>query len=291
MAIDWRSLPSLSSLRAFAAVAELGGFSQAARVLNVTHAAVSQQVRGLEQALDTALVARDGRGMALTAEGQQLAQALLDGFATVAAGVDTLRAGGSDRPVRITLTASFATQWLMPRLKEFWDLYPDIALSLHPDARVVDLRRDGMDLGIRYGNGDWQGVTARFLAPARMAVAASPDLLAERTTLSAAEMQEMEWILARDWPEQENYLKSLGLRPEALSRTDFVNEELSLAAARQGLGLVVESLALLEGDLEEGRLVLLHDSKDKLPAYFIVTQPGPQRAATRAFLKWLEQAA
>lgn len=291
MAIDWRSLPSLSSLRAFAAVAELGGFSQAARVLNVTHAAVSQQVRGLEQALDTALVARDGRGMALTAEGQQLAQALLDGFATVAAGVDTLRAGGSDRPVRITLTASFATQWLMPRLKEFWDLYPDIALSLHPDARVVDLRRDGMDLGIRYGNGDWQGVTARFLAPARMAVAASPDLLAGRTTLSAAEMQEMEWILARDWPEQENYLKSLGLRPEALSRTDFVNEELSLAAARQGLGLVVESLALLEGDLEEGRLVLLHDSKDKLPAYFIVTQPGPQRAATRAFLKWLEQAA
>lgn len=291
MAVDWRSLPSLSSLRAFAAVAELGGFSQAARVLNVTHAAVSQQVRGLEQALDTALVARDGRGMALTAEGQQLAQALLDGFATVAAGVDTLRAGGSDRPVRITLTASFATQWLMPRLKEFWDLYPDIALSLHPDARVVDLRRDGMDLGIRYGNGDWQGVTARFLAPARMAVAASPDLLAGRTTLSAAEMQEMEWILARDWPEQENYLKSLGLRPEALSRTDFVNEELSLAAARQGLGLVVESLALLEGDLEEGRLVLLHDSKDKLPAYFIVTQPGPQRAATRAFLKWLEQAA
>lgn len=291
MAVDWRSLPSLSSLRAFAAVAELGGFSQAARVLNVTHAAVSQQVRGLEQALDTALVARDGRGMALTAEGQQLAQALLDGFATVAAGVDTLRAGGSDRPVRITLTASFATQWLMPRLKEFWDLYPDIALSLHPDARVVDLRRDGMDLGIRYGNGDWQGVTARFLAPARMAVAASPNLLAGRTTLSAAEMQEMEWILARDWPEQENYLKSLGLRPEALSRTDFVNEELSLAAARQGLGLVVESLALLEGDLEEGRLVLLHDSKDKLPAYFIVTQPGPQRAATRAFLKWLEQAA
>ena len=291
MTIDWRSLPPLSSLRAFAAVAELGGFSQAARVLNVTHAAVAQQVRALEQALDTPLVTRDGRGMALSAEGQQLAQALLDGFGTVAAGIGALRANGSDRPVRITLTASFATQWLMPRLKEFWDLHPDIALSLHPDARVVDLRRDGMDLGIRYGNGDWPGVTSRFLAPARMAIAAAPDLLAGRTALSEAEMQGMEWILARDWPEQENYLKSLGLAPEALSRTDFVNEELSLAAARQGLGLVVESLALMEDDLEEGRLVLLHDSKDKLPAYFIVTQPGPQRAATRAFLKWLEKAA
>lgn len=291
MSTDWRSLPPLSSLRAFSAVAELGGFSQAARALNVTHAAVAQQVRALEQMLDTPLVARDGRGMALTAEGQQLAQTLGDGFGTIAAGVAALRAGGADRPVRITLTASFATQWLMPRLKEFWDIHPDIALSLHPDPRVLDLRRDGMDLGIRYGNGDWPGVTARFLAPARMAVAAAPDLLEGRASLTLDEMQGMEWILARDWPEQENYLKSLGLVPEALSRTEFVNEDLSLAAARQGLGLVVESLALMEDDLDEGRLVLLHDSKDKLPAYFIVTLPGPQRAATRAFLKWLEQAA
>lgn len=291
MAINWRDLPPLSALRAFAAVAELGGFSQAARALNVTHAAVAQQVRALEALMDTPLVARDGRGMALTAEGQQLAQALADGFGTIVSGVAALRAGGSDRPVRITLTASFASQWLMPRLKDFWDLHPDIALSLHPDARVSDLRRDGMDLGIRYGNGDWPGVTARFLAPARMAIAAAPDLLDGRESLSTAEMQEMEWILARDWPEQENYLRSLGLDPRTLSRTDFVNEELSLAAARQGLGLVVESLALMEDDLEEGRLILLHDSKDRLPAYFIVTSPGPQRAATRAFLKWLESAA
>lgn len=291
MAIDWRDLPPLSALRAFTAVAELGGFSQAARALNVTHAAVAQQVRALEGMLDTPLVARDGRGMALTAEGQQLAQSLGDGFGAIAAGVAALRAGGSDRPVRITLTASFATQWLMPRLKDFWDQHPDIALSLHPDPRVSDLKRDGMDLGIRYGNGDWPGVTSRFLAPARMAVAAAPALLDGRATLSLPEMQEMDWILARDWPEQENYLASLGLDPARLSRTDFVNEELSLAAARQGLGLVVESLALMEDDLEEGRLILLHDSKDHLPAYFIVTAPGPQRAATRAFVKWLQAAA
>lgn len=291
MTTDWRSLPPLTSLRAFAAVAELGGFSQAARALNVTHAAVAQQVRSLEAALDTPLVLRDGRGMALTDEGQALARTLSDGFGTISSGIATLKATSSDRPVRITLTASFAAQWLMPRLKDFWDRHPDIALSLHPDPRVVDLRRDGMDLGIRYGNGDWPGLNSTFLAPARMAVAAAPDLLEGRTRLSAAEMQGMEWILARDWPEQENYLRSLGLAPESLSRTEFFSEDLSLAAARQGLGLIIESLALMEDDLEEGRLILLHDSKDHLPAYFIVTETGPQRAATRAFLKWLAHAA
>lgn len=291
MTTDWRILPPLTGLRAFAAVAELGGFSQAARALNVTHAAVAQQVRALEGHLDTPLVIRDGRGMALTDEGKQLAQALTDGFGTMANGIAALKSSGSDRPVRITLTASFAAQWLMPRLKDFWDRHPDIALSLHPDPRILDLRREGMDLAIRYGNGDWPDVISRFLAPARMAVAASPALLDGRQTLTASEMQEMEWILARDWPEQENYLRSLGLSPDRLSRTEFFNEELSLAAARQGLGLVVESLALLQDDLDEQRLILLHDSKDRLPGYFLVMAHGPQRAATRAFIRWLENSA
>jgi LysR family glycine cleavage system transcriptional activator len=289
--IEWSRLPPLSALRAFHAVAEHHGLTAAARVLNVTHAAVAQQVRALEAHLGVALVHRAGRGMALTAEGADLARALAEGFGAIQTGVQALQAGGANRPVRITLTPSFATQWLMPRLKDFWDKHPDIALSLHPDARVVDLRRDGMDIGIRYGNGVWPGVEARFLAPARMAVAAAPALMAGRATLTAAEMQDEEWILARDWPEQENYLRSLGLRPEALSRTEFPGEELSLAAAREGLGLLVESLALMEEDIRLGRLVLLHDSREKLPAYFMVTSPGPQRVAVRAFQKWLMQVA
>ncbi len=291
MTIAWSRLPPLSALRAFHAVAEGGGYSQAARALNVTHAAVAQQVRTLEGLLGVPLVMRHGRGMALTAEGADLARALSDGFGTIQTGVEALKAAGAARPVRITLTPSFASQWLMPRLKEFWKLHPDIALSLHPDARVLDLRRDGMDIGLRYGNGDWPGVEARFLAPARMAVACAPDLLSGRKTLTVDEMQRMDWLLTQDWPEQENYLKSLGLDPSRLNRTEFPGEELSLAAARQGLGPIVESLALMEEDISTGRLVLLHDSRTQLPAYFVVTPPGPQRSAARAFLKWLFAAA
>ncbi len=291
MSIDWRSLPSLTALRAFAATAELRSFSQAARALSVTHAAVAQQVRALEDHFGKSLVQRDGRGVSLTADGEQLAQAMGEGFLTLQRGVEALRAREVDQPVRVTLTAGFAAQWLMPRLRDFWEKYPDIGLSLHPDNRVVDLHRERMDLAIRYGDGDWPGVEATYLASARLVIAGAPSLIGGKETLSVAEMVEMDWILSRNWPEQDNYLRHLGIDPANLSATDFPGEELAIAGARQGLGLVVESMALIEADVTEGRLRVVHESEDKLPAYFVVTLPGPQRAAARAFLKWLRSQA
>lgn len=287
MPTDWRQIPPLTALRAFAATAELRSFSHAARALNVTTAAVAQQVRSLEDHLGLALVRRDGRGMSLTEEGAELATALAEGFAAFARGVEALRSGGTDRPVKVTLTASFAAQWLMPRLRDFWARYPEIALSLHPDARVIDLHREGFDVGIRYGVGEWPGVSAQFLASARLVVAGAPSVLGDRTALSHTELVQADWILSARWPEQDDYLRSLGLDPTLLNRTDFPNEELSIAAAREGLGLVVESIALVEADAAEGRLRVVHDSGESRPAYYIVTLHGPQRMATRTFLKWL----
>lgn len=287
MTIDWTRLPPLTALRAFDAVASAGSFSAAGRRLNVTHAAVAQQVRALEEHLGVSLAVREGRALALTAEGGQLAAALAEGFGAVQRGVQALQAGGGDRPVRLTLTASFAAQWLMPRLRDFWQKHPDIGLTLHPEARVMDLRREGMDVGIRYGRGKWPGVQATFLASARLVVAAAPSLMQGRARLTTADMAKMDWVIAQNWPEQDDYLRSLGLDPKALSQSEFPNEELSIAAARQGLGLVVESLALIESDVANGLLCMVHDSRDTLPAYFIVTLPGPQRAPVRAFQRWL----
>jgi LysR family glycine cleavage system transcriptional activator len=287
MATDWRNIPSLTALRAFAATAELRSFSQAARVLNVTHAAVAQQVRALEDQLGRPLVQREGRGVSLTTDGEQLAEAVGEGFGAIQRGLEALRAGEADRPVRVSLTASFAAQWLMPRLKDFWHQYPDIGLSLHPDSKVVDLHRERMDLAIRYGNGDWPGVETTYLTSARLVIAGAPSLIGDHDP-TVPEMAEMDWVLARNWAEQDAYLRQLGLEPTTLSSTDISSEELALAAARQGLGLVVESVALIESDVTEGRLRIVHESREKLPAYFIVVLPGPTRAAARAFLKWLK---
>ena len=287
MTTDWRNIPSLTALRAFAATAELRSFSQAARVLNVTHAAVAQQVRGLEEQLGRPLVQREGRGVSLTADGEQLAEAVGEGFGAFQRGLEALRAGEADRPVRVTLTASFAAQWLMPRLKDFWHQHPDIGLSLHPDSKVVDLHRERMDLAIRYGSGVWPGVEATYLTSARLVIAGAPSLIGDHNP-TVQEMAEMDWILALNWAEQDAYLRQLGLEPSTLSSTEVSGEELAVAAARQGLGLVVESVALIESDVAEGRLRIVHESREKLPAYFIVVLPGPKRAAARAFLKWLK---
>src|SRR4028118_1529865 len=101
---DWRHLPSLSSLRAFEVAARQRSFSEAARALNVTHAAISQAVRGLEAELGTTLLRRDGRGLALTDDGERLARALRDGFGTIAAGGEGLRGGEEQRGETATRT-------------------------------------------------------------------------------------------------------------------------------------------------------------------------------------------
>jgi LysR family transcriptional regulator, glycine cleavage system transcriptional activator len=124
------------------------------------------------------------------------------------------------------------------------------------------------------------------LTSARMVIAGAPDLIGDRS-LTLVDMAAMDWILSRTWPEQDAFLRQIGLDPDNLNRTDISSEELAIAAARQGLGLVVESVALIEADVDDGRLCIVHESRDKLPAYFVVTLPGSKRAAVRAFQKWL----
>lgn len=288
--IDWRHMPPLTALRAFSAAAESGSFSAAARRLNVTHAAVVQQVRALEDHLGVELAYREGRAIALTAEGARLARALSEGFATIAAGTAEARAARGDAPLRVTMTPAFATQWLMPRLGAFWTAHPDVPLLLHPDKRVIDLRREGMDLAIRFGGGEWPGVVATFLTAADYVILAAPELLQGRRVLDRAAMAGLPWIVEQDWPEGLALLRGLGLDPDALQITAMPNEDLALSAARAGYGLHIEAAALVEPDVESGRLVVVDRVGVDRLAYFMVTRPGPPRPSLRLFMDWLRAA-
>ena len=290
MSVDWKTFPSLTALRAFEAAARLQNFSRAARDLNVTHAAIAQQVRALEVDLGRELIYRQGRGLALTPEGAKLAQALTDGFHGIEVAVNDLRGADPNAPLRVTLTPAFAAQWLIPRLGAFWKAHPEIGLSLHPEHRVTDLRRDGLDLAIRFGDGKWPGVEAEFLTSAHYIIVAAPSLLRGRKNLTAAEMSAMPWVIEPDWPEALVWLRSFGLKPDAMNITYIPTEELALSAARQGLGLHVEAAALMEKDLENGSLIAVGEIRDERLAYYLVTRPGPKRAELKTFIKWLKAA-
>lgn len=290
MSVDWRSFPSLTALRAFEAAARLQSFSLAARELNVTHAAVAQQVRGLEGHLGRELIYRAGRGMALTAEGAKLAQALADGFRGIAQALDEVKGAKPGAPLRVTLTPAFAAQWLMPRLGAFWKAHPDIEISLNPEKRVVDLRREGVDIALRFGNGKWPGLDVEFLTAAHYVIVGAPSLLKGRSNLTKAELSAMPWVIEQDWPEALTWLKSFGLKPDAMAIAYIPTEELALSAARQGYGLHVEAAALLEQDVESGALAIVGQIEDDSLAYYMVTRPGPKRSELKTFVKWLKAA-
>lgn len=285
-------LPPLTALRAFEAVARTGGFSAARRELNVTHAAVAQQVRALERHLGQPLAQRDGRGLALTPEGLRLAAALREGFGTIATAVADLVEADRDRPLRISVTHSFAAQWLMPRLGGFWARHPEIALSLHPDNRVVDLAAERMDLAIRCGRGDWPGLEVELLTPAHFAVVGAPALLGTAQALTPAEMARYPWVIESGWPEQLAWLRSLGIDPDAIETHEVPTEDLALSAARQGYGLHVELSTLLEDELSAGRLRAVYRARpEDAMSYWLVTRPGPRKPALKTFLRWLKSVA
>src|ERR1044071_7492952 len=158
--MNWAHFPSLNSLRAFASVAESGSYSRAGADLNVSHAAVCQQVRALETRLGVTLIIRDGRGIKLTDEGAALARQLAKGLAAIREGVETLIGVDVTRPIQVTMSPAFAVSWLMPRIMDFQHLHPELTLMLSPTAQVVELRPGGVDLAIRFGHGQWQGVKA-----------------------------------------------------------------------------------------------------------------------------------
>lgn len=287
--MDWKTIPSLSALRAFEATARHGGFSAAARDLNVTHAAVAQHVRALEADLEVPLVARTAQGMALTPEGQDLARQLGDAFGTIATAVDRLRGRQADRPVRVTLTPAFAEAWLVPRLGSFWQTHPDIEVALNPSTGLVDLRKGAHDLAIRFGSGDWPGLEAFPLLGASYVLVAQPGFAnGARCLEDLGDPALYCWFFAAAAREQQVWGAELGLDFNKIPFQDMQSNPVALSAVRAGLGLSIQSRQIVERDLEDGRLVALAEGKNTGLQYHMVTTKGPRPRNVDRFMTWLK---
>ena len=288
--MDWLNFPSLSALRAFAAFAEHRNVVRAGDALNVSHAAISQQLRALEAHMGVALLDRTGKALTLTADGEALARSVQLGFGAIDTAVSDLRQAGEDRPVHVSLTSSFAASWLMPRLPAFQSEHPDLDLMLDPSPALVDLRPGGVDVAIRYGDGDWQGVRSQMLLQTPMVIVASPKLLGDKTDWNAADLARLPWLEEIGTTEATTWLAKRGAALERGAGRVSLPGNLVLDGVRAGQGVTVTVRHFVEYDIVSGRLVELHTEPDTR-GYHIVTAQTQHRRAVKIFVRWLKRQA
>lgn len=287
--MDWRDMPPLAALRAFEAFAEAGDVVRAGERLNVSHAAISQQLRALERHLNVGLVDRSGRALQLTEDGRRLAQALSVGFGAIYTAVQDISGAGAARPVHVSTTPSFAANWLMPRFARFRERHPGVNLMIDPSPAVVELKPGGIDVALRHGIGPWPGMEAEMLVQASIVLVGAPVLVGDREFESPAEMTGFTWLEELGTSEATTFLRGRNVPPEVADRRVQMPGNLVLDAARNGQGVAVTTTLFVEGDVAAGRLRILFREPDNKSGYHIVTRPGVQRPGAREFIQWLRR--
>ena len=242
-----RRLPPLNALRAFEASARLGSFVAAAAELRVSAAAVSQQVRRLEQYLDTPLFQRLARGLTLTDQGRDYLPELSAGFDLLGESTARVRTKRADGVLTLTTLAAFANGWLLPRLHRFRERAPRVDVVLRTSRQVMDFRRDAIDLAIRFAPAPGRGLQGELLCREELFPVASPQLfgggrmpdtlaaLADYPLLHDTDAgTEQPWLGWRGWFER------AGLSTAAVGRgPQFSDSIVLIGAAVAGLGIAI----------------------------------------------------
>lgn len=285
-------LPPLTALRAFEAAARHGSLSAAARELNVTHAAIAQQVKKLEEWFGVSLMQRAGRGVETTGQGGRLALGLGEGFAAMQTAVDALSEDDATRPLKITLTPSFAANWLMPRLGSFRAAHPDIEIMLNPTAQAIDLIAEGYDLGFRFGAGVWTGLEAEHILDGGHAVFAATSLLKGRKVDTPADVAALPWVQELGMDERGVWLKAHGVEESGPRNVLHMPGSLVIDAIRRGDGVGNTGRVWFEKDVADGTVVALFDDGTTAHlGYWMAYRPGPHRPPLKAFLQWVREEA
>jgi DNA-binding transcriptional LysR family regulator len=286
--MDWSHFPSLNSLRAFSAVAELGSYSRAGTVLNVTHAAVSQQIRALEAQIGVTLVVRSGRKIVLTAEGTVLARELAAGFAIISKGIDAVTGADTIRPVQITTSPAFAAMWLMSRVVDFQHQHPDITLLLNPTSEIVELKPGGIDLAIRYREGRGSDTGVDTVLSADMVVVGTPGLIGGRVFTDPAMLVDLPWLQELGTDEVARWMGRHGVTLTRPLLITHMPGNLIMESVRRGDGITYTARAFVEKELQSGQLIELF-SDQAFGTYYIQSRPGVLSPSVKAFIIWLRQ--
>lgn len=290
--MKWSLFPPLTSLRAFEAAARNLGYSAAGRELNVSHAAIAQQVRGLETHLGLPLVTRSGRGLALTAEGALLLEHLADGFGRIFEALEMLDESQTQRPINITMTPAFAANWFIPKMEQLHSAHPEIDLMINPTAETIDLAQGGCDVAIRFGWGDWKGLESEPLVQTNYVIAGAPSLVGDNWTGGAEELTLLPWLEEAGTTEIKHWLEKLGVEKPPPKHVTSLPGSVIMQPMLDGVGVAATARALIKDHIEAGRLVvLLEETHEEPTAYHMAWRKGIQRPTLKTFIRWLRNVA
>jgi LysR family transcriptional regulator, glycine cleavage system transcriptional activator len=250
-------------LRAFDVAARNLNLTAAAEEMNVTHAAVSRQVKQLEQRLGVQLFERLPRGLKLTVHGALLAEGTREAFDRLATAIEDVSAPAVRRKLTISTFSSLATRWLMPRVQAFSAMFPETDLAVSTTARLVDFSREDVDVAVRFGGGEYPGMHVRPMFKPKEIVVAAPSLLKRGPPLKTYADLKGHTLLHDDaYRTWTHWLDAVGAKGVNPRRGIICGDRNSmLAAALEGQGIGITSDLFAANDLKSGRLVRVFDAE------------------------------
>jgi len=286
-----RRLPSLNAMRAFEAAARHLSFTRAAQELHVTQAAVSHQIKSLEETLGVPVFRRLNRALMLTDAGQALFPAVNEALDIMATAVDRLHRDDRTGELTVTTMDSFAVTWLVPRLGRFRKAHAEIDLRITTSDHSIDFDRENVDLAIRYGSGDWPGLSVERLMTEEVFPVCAPALLRSGPPLEKPADLRHHTLLHDDMREDwRMWLMAAGeTGVDATRGLGYQHSNLVIQAAKQGDGVALARSVLVGDSLASGRLVKPFDVS--LPAnyayYVVCPEANLSRPKVKAFRQWL----
>ena len=285
-------LPPFAALRAFHAAAVHRRFRDAAESLGVTESAISHQIRRLEDFLRTALFHRSGPGVRLTAAGRRYLEQIDPAIRQIQAATEAMLRPTGRAVVRLTLPPSLAATWLIPQLSAFERAHPEVELQLVPTTRVVDLRRDQVDLAIRHGKGAWPGIEATFLLEETALPVCAPAYLTLRPDEDPlAALDRVRLIVNARFPDEwEEWARARDLAPPLLTGAiELDGIEQALQVAESGHGLAIGRRPMVDDRLARGTLIAPFGAGDPTGAAYYLCRPSaaPPTAVARRLERWL----
>jgi len=281
----------LNALRTFEAVASRLSFAKGAEALNVTPAAVSSQIRALEQRLNQALFHRHGRQISLTEAGQKLLPGVQRGLAELRQAVEVVSQDRSEGVLNVTMMPSILQKWLMPRLAGFYTAKPLIDIRINVDNELVDFDQSDMHAAVRLGPGKWAGLSSVKLMDDWILPVCSKKFLKKMGPFSSVEeLQERGFLFAPSavW---DAWFRKYG-ESNRDSRWSLLNDSLSiLMAAEQSEGIALTRWSLVSRDISAGRLVRPVDTvvKADWSHYFVAPPQYFDLPKVADFRDWLIQ--